>query len=138
MTHTFALLEISPAAHAEIAQLLRAAGYDHAIDHDQIDMMGVALIPAANAVMQQVEYPPLPKAYATAHDDGHWTMPRGCEPHESHYAGWKESVYSEAQMRAYVDADRKARQLSACNFCLSEAAEARAALQGVKPQGGAE
>jgi len=49
MTHTSALLEISPAAHAEIAQLLRAAGYDHAIDHDQIDMQGIALIAAPDA-----------------------------------------------------------------------------------------
>jgi hypothetical protein len=36
--------------------------------------------------------------------------------------------YSAEQMHAYVDADRKERQLAACNFCLAEAAKARAAL----------
>jgi hypothetical protein len=46
-------------------------------------------------------------------------------------------VYTEAQMRAYVDEDRKVRQLSACNFCLSQAAEARASLSTSK-QAGAE
>src|SRR4051812_30628145 len=36
--------------------------------------------------------------------------------------------FSAEAMRAYVDADRKERQLAACNFCLAEAAKARAAL----------
>jgi hypothetical protein len=49
MTHTSALLEISPAAHAEIERLLRAAGYNHAINHDQLDMQGIALVAAAPA-----------------------------------------------------------------------------------------
>ena len=44
-------------------------------------------------------------------------------------------VYTEAQMHAYVDVDRKERQLSACNFCLEQVAKARAALsQGGQPQ----
>jgi len=33
------------------------------------------------------------------------------------------TFYSEDQMRAYVDADRKARQLAACNFCLAQSAD---------------
>lgn len=37
--------------------------------------------------------------------------------------------YDSQQMREYVDTDRKERQLSACNFCLSEAAKAHAALR---------
>ncbi|MDR6887833.1 MULTISPECIES: hypothetical protein [Variovorax] len=53
MTHTSALLEISPAAHAEIAQLLRAAGYDHAIYHGQLDMKGLALIAATPDVSSE-------------------------------------------------------------------------------------
>jgi hypothetical protein len=35
--------------------------------------------------------------------------------------------FDEVQMREYVDADRKDRQLAACNFCLEQAAKARAA-----------
>ena len=47
-THTVAALPISPEAHAEIAAILRAAGYDHVFTScDQgvlIDMTGLALI----------------------------------------------------------------------------------------------
>lgn len=47
MTYTYAILDVSPAAYAEIEQKLRAAGYDHAF-HEQhgvvvIDMQGIAL-----------------------------------------------------------------------------------------------
>lgn len=48
MTHTYAELEISRAAWDEIAQKLRAAGYDHAfVDENTIDMHGIGLTPAA-------------------------------------------------------------------------------------------
>jgi hypothetical protein len=49
MTHTrtYAILEISPSAFAEIEQKLRAAGYGHAFSRDEgrltIDMHGIAL-----------------------------------------------------------------------------------------------
>lgn len=94
-----------------------------------IDQASLNPAPVTTSDAERAAYPALPGAYATAHDDGHWTMPRGCEPNESRYAGWKEPVYSAAQMREYVDADRKERQLAACNFCLSEAAKAHAALR---------
>ena len=45
MTYTYAVLEVSPAAHAEIKAKLLAAGYQHAIDGDTIDMHGIALEP---------------------------------------------------------------------------------------------
>lgn len=54
------------------------------------------------------DYPPLPVPEATIRDFG--------------------DVYQASHMRAYVDVDRRDRKLSACNFCLSQAAEARAAL----------
>lgn len=48
MTYTYAELEISRAAWDEIAQKLRAAGYDHAfVDENTIDMHGIGLTPAA-------------------------------------------------------------------------------------------
>lgn len=47
-THTYALLEVSPAVYAEIREKLQAAGYDHAFhrdgDRDVIDMHGIALV----------------------------------------------------------------------------------------------
>lgn len=46
-THTYALLEVSPAVYAEIDAALKKAGYDHAFhDHEGrkvIDMHGIAL-----------------------------------------------------------------------------------------------
>ena len=45
MTYTYAVLEVSPAAHAEIKAKLLAAGYQHAIKGDTIDMHGIALEP---------------------------------------------------------------------------------------------
>jgi hypothetical protein len=47
MTHTYAVLEVSQAAYAEIRALLDAAGYRHAFHADDlrevIDMHGIAL-----------------------------------------------------------------------------------------------
>lgn len=43
-THTFATLKVSRGAYNEIAELLRAANYDHAFIDDAIDMHGIALI----------------------------------------------------------------------------------------------
>ncbi len=44
-THTYVILEITPAAFGEIAAKLRAAGYHHVFDQDGavIDMQGIAL-----------------------------------------------------------------------------------------------
>ena len=47
-THTFAILDLSPEAYAEIARKLREAGYGHSFteDHDGrelIDMHGLAV-----------------------------------------------------------------------------------------------
>lgn len=48
VTHTYAELEISPAAYDEIAKALRAAGYDHVFhgppDAGVIDMNGIGLL----------------------------------------------------------------------------------------------
>lgn len=47
MSYTYATLEVSPEAYAEIRAKLEAAGYEHAIhrydDHEVIDMHGIAL-----------------------------------------------------------------------------------------------
>lgn len=44
MTHTFAELELSPAAYDEIRQKLQAAGYDHAFMEDgALDMHGIGV-----------------------------------------------------------------------------------------------
>ena len=44
MTHTYVVLELSPAAYDEIAGKLRAAAYDHAFGDDgEIDMHGIAV-----------------------------------------------------------------------------------------------
>lgn len=52
MSHTYAILEISPAAYAEIHAALKAAGYDdqfHDNDGRQvIDMHGIALAEKEN------------------------------------------------------------------------------------------
>lgn len=45
MTHTYALLPVSAAVHAEITARLRAAGYGGLINADgEIDMHGLALV----------------------------------------------------------------------------------------------
>jgi hypothetical protein len=45
MTHTYVTLEVSHSAFAEIYAKLEAAGYDHALNVDLIDMHGIALVP---------------------------------------------------------------------------------------------
>lgn len=45
MTCAYVILEISPEAHAEIKAKLLAAGYQHAVDGDTLDMQGIALEP---------------------------------------------------------------------------------------------
>lgn len=43
-THTYAVLDLSKAAYDEIAEKLRAAGYDHAfMDNGVIDMHGIGV-----------------------------------------------------------------------------------------------
>ena len=44
-THTYVTLGVSAAAHAEVTRKLKAAGYDHVFDGDEIDMHGLALVP---------------------------------------------------------------------------------------------
>lgn len=46
-THTYAILEISAGAYAEIRALLDAAGYQHALHDDVVDMHGIAIRAAA-------------------------------------------------------------------------------------------
>ena len=55
MTHSIALMDVSPAAHAEIEQALRTAGYDHAIEHGVLDMSGLALVCAAESNTPKTE-----------------------------------------------------------------------------------
>lgn len=43
-THTFATLEISPKAFAEIKRKLKAVKYDHAFVDEAIDMHGIGLV----------------------------------------------------------------------------------------------
>lgn len=45
-THTVATLQVSAAAFNEIADKLRAAGYDHAFVDGLIDMTGIGIEPA--------------------------------------------------------------------------------------------
>lgn len=42
-THTYAVLEVTPMAFAEIKHRLEMAGYDHAFHGDMIDMHGIGL-----------------------------------------------------------------------------------------------
>lgn len=44
-THTVATMELSEAAYKEIAEKLKAAGYDHVFQGDLIDMTGIGLLP---------------------------------------------------------------------------------------------
>jgi hypothetical protein len=47
-THTYAELELSPAAYEEISRKLREAGYDHAfMDDGAIDMHGIGVTKAS-------------------------------------------------------------------------------------------
>lgn len=62
MTHTYALLEVSPAVHAEIRAKLQAAGYEHAFhredDREVIDMHGIGVV--AVPPETRSEPPPIP------------------------------------------------------------------------------
>ncbi len=62
MSHTFAVLDISPQAFAEIKRKLIIAGYDHSIQQldasEVIDMHGIALAsedPPERALAAQLE-----------------------------------------------------------------------------------
>lgn len=44
MTYSFAMLEISPAAYAEIRAKLKDAGYTHLLGRHEIDMQGIAVV----------------------------------------------------------------------------------------------
>jgi hypothetical protein len=52
-TRTYAILEVSPAAYAEIRGALEKAGYEHAFHDDVVDMHGIAL----KAAEQPKHYP---------------------------------------------------------------------------------
>lgn len=55
VTHTYALLEVSAAAHDEIAAKLREAGYDHVFgDKGEIDMHGIALTRAEEPKIEPI------------------------------------------------------------------------------------
>jgi hypothetical protein len=104
----------SPDAGAGVAQCPNCKGTrtPHALDparRGRCECVEGAPASAPEAPEQQGEYPPLPEdlLFNTATNV---------------------TYYRADQMHAYVDADRKERQLAACNFCLNEAAEARAAL----------
>lgn len=43
VTHTFALMEVSPATYNEVMAKLKAAGYDDTMVNDALDMHGIAL-----------------------------------------------------------------------------------------------
>lgn len=55
MSHTYAVLKISPAAYIEILEKLKAAGYEHAIDGGIIDMHGLALEPDQLEVHKEID-----------------------------------------------------------------------------------
>ena len=44
-THTYVVMQLSPAVWAEIKAKMVEAGYQHAIDGDTIDMHGIAVEP---------------------------------------------------------------------------------------------
>jgi hypothetical protein len=51
MTHTYVIMELSEAAYREIADQMRAAGYDHAFGKDgEIDMHGIAVARTVGAI----------------------------------------------------------------------------------------
>ncbi len=64
MTYTYAILHVSEAVFKEVAEKLRAAGYDHAF-HDGgevIDMHGIGLMRVAPAPNPAPDWPfPAPK-----------------------------------------------------------------------------
>lgn len=72
MTHTYVTLEVTWSTYEEIRSKLLAAGYDHAVSSEHIDMHGLALTPPGGPD----PYPgPLPvtddeKAHALRHYTG--------------------------------------------------------------------
>jgi hypothetical protein len=48
-THTYAVLELSPAAYSEIREKLATAGYQHAFKGDVIDMHGIGVTAESTA-----------------------------------------------------------------------------------------
>lgn len=48
-THTYAILELSPAAYSEIREKLANAGYQHAFNGDVIDMHGIGVTAESTA-----------------------------------------------------------------------------------------
>ena len=43
MSHTYAILEVSPETFEEISKKLKDAGYDHAFHGNLVDMHGIAI-----------------------------------------------------------------------------------------------
>lgn len=60
VTHTYALMQISQAAYAEICAKMRNAGYDHAFNDDgEIDMHGIAVVgPGSNKQWRPISTAP--------------------------------------------------------------------------------
>jgi hypothetical protein len=75
MAHTYAELEISPAAYDEIEAKLRAVGYDQALVDGAIDMHGIGLVRAAATPLSEVHR--LTQAFNEA--DAAWSklLPKG-------------------------------------------------------------
>lgn len=76
-TYTYAILEVSPAAHAEIKAKLLAAGYQHAIDGDTIGMHGIALEPEVETAEQKLARLNIRKPYQCP-DCGGYVVGGGC------------------------------------------------------------
>ena len=76
-TYTYAVLEVSPAAHAEIKAKLLAAGYQQAINGDTIDMHGIALEPEAETAEQKLARLNIRKPYQCP-DCGGYVVGGGC------------------------------------------------------------
>lgn len=72
-TYTYVLLDVSPAAYREIRAKLEAAGYDHAIDGEHLDMHGIAL--NCDPLFDLCSTCGHPKA---DHDSGSRTSPARC------------------------------------------------------------
>lgn len=56
-THTYAILEVSAEAYAEIHASLEAAGYGHAFHDAVVDMHGIAIKAAAGGEHRKQEQP---------------------------------------------------------------------------------
>jgi hypothetical protein len=60
VTRTYVLLEVSPAAFAEVRAKLKDAGYDHALHREDgretIDMHGIALVESLEQTSLTIEH----------------------------------------------------------------------------------